>query len=72
MVLQAKHTHTGFVAQPPHKLIYKIYVIIPLRVCAGGVGYTLAPPLIIWVRRVNGGWKTLEREENQDGFGVPV
>ena len=46
-MLQAKHTHTGFVAKSPYKLIYKIYVIIPLRACAGGVGYILAPPLII-------------------------
>ena len=27
-------------------LSYEIHVSLPLRVCAGGVGYTLAPPLI--------------------------
>jgi hypothetical protein len=46
LLLQAKHTHRGFVAKPPYKFIYKIYVIISLRACAGGVRYTLAPPLI--------------------------
>ena len=50
---KAKHTHRGFVAQPPHNNILSMFIIIPFRACAGGVGYTLAPPLIKFLDSFN-------------------